>query len=398
LKALVAKGKGCVAYQLVQRASDPNPNEVELAGLKELIKVGVEVLAPIRLPQANISRASWQKVLNSKHADFYPDSVNSAIVYEAVNQFSPNMVLVPWSEWLTGLCAELPIRKFAYYGNPDHKSRCYRLMFDRRHGIRSSSRIRSAMMLRLLEKRHLEAIFKYDIVANVAQNDAKYYSNKGHPHALYLQNVWINRIGDGWISKREHAEKDDAPIQILANIGQLSGTANRYGLELLGRELAPRLKEKMKGIPYALNVYGAGVLPTSLSRLLERPEIKMRGFVDDIDSEILASQVFVCLNNASPFKVGHTRYLHGWSLGACVIAHQDAALSMPEMRNGYNCLLGRNLDEMSDLICLAMSEKGLRRKIGFAGYETFKKHFSADVVASKIWKEIGYLEFHYDRD
>jgi glycosyltransferase involved in cell wall biosynthesis len=387
LIALASDGRGRVGYQLVSRGSDPKPTETEINGLKELEKKGVEVLPPIRLESVKIKRSSFLKIVKSLRSDFYPESIDGELVYSSILNFSADMILVPWSEWLTALCADFPIKKFAYYGNPDHKSRAYRIKFEQKYNIAPNSKLRSFITLKLLEKRHLEVMFKYNIIGNVAQNDAEYYRKKGHQNSFYLQNLWVDRFGSEWKKMRDMAENDNRPIKIVANIGQLGGTANRYGLELLTLFVSV-LKKKMDPIKYELNIYGAGELVPTIKAMLQGPEIRFRGFVEDIDSEILASQVFLCLNNASLFKVGHTRYLHAWSLGSFIVAHKDVILSMPELNNNINCMLGQDLDDMANIIKTAVEDKNLRRNIGAAGYETFKRDFSPNMVALKIWDSI----------
>jgi hypothetical protein len=295
LKALASDGRGCVGYQLVRRGSDPKPTETEINGLKEIEKEGVEVLPPIQLPSVKIKRSNFLKIVNSLRSDFYPDSIHGELVYSSIVNFNADMILVPWSEWLTALCADFPTKKFAYYGNPDHKSRAHRLNFDEKYKIAPQSKIRSFITLKLLERRHLEIMSKYNTIGNVAKNDANYYKKMGHPNSFYLQNLWVDRFGTDWTKIRDRAETNDKPIKILANIGQLGGTANRYGLELL-TTFVPILKKKMGNIKYELNIYGAGEIVPNIKSMLQGPEVKFRGFVEDIDSELLSSQIFLCLN------------------------------------------------------------------------------------------------------
>ena len=388
LRALARKADCQVGYLIVRRSVDPDPTEIELEGLLELKSVGVEVLKPIKLPKALESRSAFFKFFSTRRSDFYPDSVYADYVFPTISQFSPNMLIVPWSEWLTALCSDFGVKKFAYYGNPDHKSAEWRLSFDRRHGILQSSWLRSKIALSVLEKEHLKVMNQYELIGNVAANDAAYYKHKGHPHSFYIQNIWIDRFANTWRKKREAAFDPSKPLKIIANIGQLGGTANRYGLEILGKSVAPKLRELMSNFPYELHIIGKGELIPSLKRLLNSEEIKIRGFVDDVDQEMFESAIFLCLNNAGPFKVGHTRYLHAWSLGMCVVAHRDAALSMPEMQHRKNCLLGSNLNNIAELVHEACLSKELRDRIGDAGYETFTHHFKAEAVSDRVWNFI----------
>lgn len=384
--ALAAQGHGDVGYLRIKRHADPAQSEVERAGVASLRAAGVTVLDELALDLPPASRPAWRKLLTPKRTDFYPESVFASRVADAIASFQPNMIVVPWSEWITALCADLPVMKFAYYGNPDHKAGTYRAMFDRCHGISRFSPLRVAAYLRLLEAQHIKVVKQYDLLGDVAANDAAYYVSKGHPHAFYIQNIWIDRFGAEWQALRERAAAPGKPAKIIVSVGQLGATANRYGLEILGKEVAPLLRNMLADIPYELHILGMGELIEPLRLLLDSPEIKVRGFVDDIDQEMFEATAFVCLNNASPFKVGHTRYLHAWSLGMCVVGHEDAALSMPEMRHRENCLLGGTPYEIATLICEAVEQPTLRAQMGQSGYDTFRKHFMAKQVAGKLWQ------------
>ncbi len=384
LRTLAARYDATVVFLKISRSIDAPITEEERQGSQALRQLGVEVLEEIRLPAPPPSRPLLQKLLFSKRRDYYPDSVFSDRVRQVILSVKPDWLLVPWSEWITALCADIPIPKFAYYGNPDHKAGIHRMSFDRRHGISLSSPMRARVGLWFLERQHLRVMRNYSVASNVAANDAAYYVAKGHKNAPYIQNIWIDRFAESWT--RIRAEKQPKPpFKIIANIGQLGATANRYGLELLGKELAPALRALLPNVPYELHIFGKGDILPSLQPFLESPEIKWRGFVDDIDAELLESVVFLCLNNASPFKVCHTRYLHAWSLGCCVVAHEDVSLSIPEMAHEKNALLGKDMGDVALQIKRAIQNPDLRQQIGMNGYETFRTSFVAERVVERIW-------------
>jgi glycosyltransferase involved in cell wall biosynthesis len=121
-----------------------------------------------------------------------------------------------------------------------------------------------------------------------------------------------------------------------------------------------------------------------IAQYLSGPDVVFRGFVPDIDAEILQAPAFLCVNNATPFKVGHTRYLHAWTLGSCVIAHRDAALSMPEIVDEKNALLGADAEDIADAIARAAADRALCRRIGEGGWETYRTLFRGGNVAPEI--------------
>ena len=358
----------------------------ELEGHGALREAGVTILPAISLPPEPPARPR-ERLGRGHIRAFYPQVKHANLVWSAIESFRPDAIFIPWCEWLTALCADLPVTKFAYYGNPDAKSARARLRFQRAHGeVALLPMALQAWDNRQLERAHLAQMMKYELVGDVAANDAEYYAARGHANAFYVRNVWINRYPDGaW---RRHRLRKERGNVIIANVGRLPGTANTLGLEILGRDLVPRLRARVGNADYRMRILGAGHLHRALEKYFRTPEIELAGFVPDIDDAMMEAGVFLCVNNASRYKVGHTRYLHAWSLGGCVVAHRDAALSMPEIRHNENALLGNDIAEIADLLALAMTDEPLRRRLGEAGYETFVKLFTAPSVARTIVERI----------
>jgi hypothetical protein len=388
LIAEFARRPGLKIGFLKLHASAAEPaNAAERAGMRELAALGVEFLDPFVLATESRRRSRLSRWLSPTEADFYPEAILRRAAEKAAKDFRPDLVFIPWSETATSLLAELPVAKFAYYGNPDHKSGLARAAFARAHGGSWFGFARERWHLARLERFHLKAMRRYDYLGDVAANDASYYRRRGHPNAFYIRNIWIDRVGVAWRAKRERERTD--PLVIVGNLGKLAATANTHGLEILARDVLPELRRVLAGRNFEIHVFGAGVPHPAIAPLLAAPEIRLRGFVDDIDGELMTAPVFLCMNNASGYKVGHTRYLHAWSLGGCVVGHCDAALSMPEMVSGKNCLLGGSATEIAEMVARAARDLGLRRRLGDAGYATFAEKFMARPVVDQILSRIG---------
>ena len=338
-----------VALLQVNRSNDPPHGPEEEAGRAALAALGVTMLPAITLPAGGKHGNALSKLIAPKPEHFYPDVVHRQRIADALAAWNTDALMVPWSEWLTPVCAEIPVLRFAYYGNPDPKTALHRAALDRRLGGSLAKYVRMRVGIASLERVHLDIMRNYQHLGDVAANDAEYYRGAGHPHAFYIRNIWIDRFGESWRARRDALEQLD-PLVIIGNVGKLNGTANRYGLEYLGREVLPALRRRMPSGSYRVEILGAGKLDPQIGRLLDGPDVVHRGFVEDIDEAMLKAPIFLCVNNASPFKVGHTRYLHAWTLGSCVIAHRDAALSMPEMVDGQNALLGADAEQIVDRI------------------------------------------------
>lgn len=345
------------------------PDEHERAGIARMRDLGVGVLDPF--------------VLDSPLREDRPSAAQQKAAARLVADSGVDVVLIPWTNWPTILFAESPALRFAYYGNPEPKVLRARAGFERRHGGDAWTYAKSMGRALLMERQHMRDLRRYHLLGDVAANDAAWYADKGHPNAFYIRNLWIDRLGPAWRERRDATEQEH-PVKIVGNIGKMDATGNTHGLELLATQIAPRLDQRLGQDGYEIHLMGAREPHPAVAPLLDRPGILRRGFVDDIDAELLSAPVFLCLNNASPFKVCHTRYLHAWSLGACVVAHVDAALSIPEMVSGQNCLLGSDMDEMADLVQEAAKDVTLRRRVGAAGYDTFRELFTAERVAEDI--------------
>ncbi|MEK9132843.1 MAG: glycosyltransferase [Patescibacteria group bacterium] len=372
-----------VGYLKVSREGEPAISNTGKEGLDALRKVNVDIVEPLHLPQRRHSTSVFRKIFLPRLRDVYPDTIYRPLIEKAVMSYQPDVLIVPASEWLTALCADIPVVKFAYYGNPDPKSLRAMAKFDFDKGMSSPLRyIAKKVFANHLEHFHIIEMKKYEILGDLAANDAEYYVKKGHANAFYINNVWIDRYPSWRTLRKSRGAKD--LVKIVGNIGRLSATANTHGLEILGRDVLPALEQTMKGYSYEVHLFGRGELHPALVKYFKRPEVRIRGFVDDIDGELLSSDIFLCMNNASAYKVGHTRYLHAWSLGCCVVAHADAALSMPEIIHGENALLGKTPVEIANLIKMAIEDPILRNKISEGGYKTFKQYFTAANVATKV--------------
>ncbi|BBO04188.1 MULTISPECIES: glycosyltransferase family 4 protein [Bradyrhizobium] len=386
-RALAAQTAMTIGFLRVGLEGEPRPDADEIAGLAALAEVGVEILPEIILPVRKTQGSPFIKLLDPKPEHFYPYVDQGGAIARALASWNADALMVPWSEWLTAACSTVPVLKFAYYGNPDHKTGYMRAMHDRKLNGWNPGYLRLRLGLSRLEQVHNQIMLRYEILGDVAANDAAYYAQRGHPNAFYIQNVWIDRFGEGWRERRRALEQP-SPLVIIGNVGKLGGTANRYGLDYLGREVLPELRKRMAPGTFRIEILGSGELEPGIRAPLEGPDVVFRGFVPDIDEAMLAAHVFLCTNNATPFKVGHTRYLHAWTLGSCVIAHRDVSLSMPEIRHGENALLGCDASDIADLIARAGQDHALRNQIGSAGWETYLTKFRAETVAARIAEQL----------
>jgi glycosyltransferase involved in cell wall biosynthesis len=393
LRALATSEGITTTFLPVLLGRDAVITDTEKAALEDLKSVGMRVAEPLMLPKApQQPRSPLARFLNPEIEFLQPIVAHRALANAAVVSEKPDWIMTVWSEPLTALFADAPARKFAYYGNPDPKNLRARTRLAEGENRSGMQKLRHWLAAREMEAAHLATMRSWDVVGNVAALDADYYRHRGHPRALYIQNVWIDRFGWPAVERRRRmadaARGADAPVQIVANLGRLSGTANTYGLIYLGDEVLPELRRAFGSRPFELHVYGSGEPHVLARAAVKQKGIVLRGFVDDIDGEMMEKPVFLCVNNATDYNVGHTRYLHAFTLGCCVVGSSRTGLAMPEIRHRENALLGESAREIAECVLEAANDAGLRWRLGEAGYRTFESKFSAPVVTRRIVEEI----------
>ena len=305
-------------------------------------------------------------------------------LFEVIKKDHFDAVLTIWSEFATQVVSGLDIPVYAYYGNPEPKILDARLALERQLKQQGAIGAVKDMMLhwllvKLTQHAHLAVMRKLKFVFEVAKNDAEYYRDH-NVAAKYLNNMWLGENSAECCPEKQQLQ----PLKICGNVGNLSATGNTYGLITIANEILPRLKCRLGEGTFEIHLYGGAKPKPEIIDMLNDPHIKIRGFVDDLDAEILSSPIFLIANNNNRFKVGHTRFMHAWSLGATVVGFDDSCLAMPEIKHKVNALLGKNADEVVDYICLASANKELRQELAIGGQRTLQEYFSPNNVVNSI--------------
>ncbi|HEX3866632.1 MAG TPA: glycosyltransferase family 4 protein, partial [Gemmatimonadaceae bacterium] len=326
-------------------------------------------------------------VLASPHA-LLRGGGDSRAVEALCESWNADCALAIWCGPATVALRTARVGRFAYYGNPDHKSALAMADFDWRHRPRRfdpkrfAAYVKARIGVNAMKRAHLAVMRAFDAVGDVAANDAAFYRRRG-VRAFYIRNMWPGGPTADWESERDRREQH-APLKIVANVGNLSATGNTRGIYTLATSVLPALERTLGAGNFELHLFGARRPHPYLTPLLDNRHIRVRGFVDDLDAEILSSPVFLISNNHSEFKVGHTRFLHAWSLGACVVAFRENTEAMPEIVHRRNALLAGTPDEMAALVAEAARDTSLRRALGYGGADALKAQFDPAIVTREI--------------
>ncbi len=386
-----------VVYQRIlrDRASESAADQKQL---ERLTNSGVEVL-PLLLPAASTDpkrkglMRRLKKYVLTQPEDLYPEICLKDELECRVKSVGADILFVFWNP--EGLAASFQIRsvpKFVYYGMPDHAAGEARFKNPELFDIPCRSvaeKIRLAAHRWENKKRlnfHLRFMRDCRAISNLSAFHAEFYRQMGHANSLYIPNMWPDTARGRWGTSPE-SEKG-RPFKILASVGRPFSTGNTFGLHALGTQILPLLRKKLGAGNFELHICGRGQPYSSVAKSLQGDEVKWRGWVPDIDKEIRSSHLFLIANNTGFYKGVHTRFLHAWSLGACVVAHTVNTRYMPEIRHERNTLLGGTPEEISDWVTKALYDPHLRKRIGEGGRRTYEEIFTPAAVVSKLLKEL----------
>ena len=402
IMAELSKNEG-VNVGFLKVGNDENHNVPALDDLKEEYgEHGVEILPIIDLPNKEINSVERNAVTKIKalmlleplRQEFqYPILRFKDLIYSNILKWNPDVVIVVWDEEVTALLADFPVKvKYAYYGNPDAKTARARINSLQIFGNTSPSRLPLKKffglgLAKMIDRFNVQNLKKYDLVGNVAMNDVLYYRKRHLNHVHYVRNLWATSDFTKVLEVKKKRELSGN--KIVANIGNVGGTANTLGLDLLGREFIPELKKRLGAGSFEICICGGGTMhPRVKAELKKHDEVKIMGYVDDIDLVLQEAKVLLTLNNAGSLKVGHTRYLHAWSLGTINIAHFDASLSMPELVHNFNILMGKCMPDIVSEVVRALEDCELREKIALMGFETLERFNNGKEVSAGIYQDI----------
>lgn len=144
--------------------------------------------------------------------------------------------------------------------------------------------------------------------------------------------------------------------------GNLLGTGSISGLEFLLTEFLPAAINEWGDGGFQLVICGRTDLSMSFQkRLLRYPEVKIIGYVDDLDKIMERSHAMLV---PISIPVGNrTRVIDGMSSGLVVVGHTNLSLGNPFLINGINCLLANTGREIVQALEAVYRDEDLRKKL-----------------------------------
>jgi Glycosyl transferases group 1 len=378
MRRLVARVTICVCCA-PDEASEKSVERLGSLDIRTIVMRARRVPSPqIRSKIDTLTYVAKSLMLNDGTCD-YPRPDNPSMLSHDIDHIGADAALLFWDTLAEFSLPQLKTPAFGYLGRPPHASGIARA------GAKPSS-LRRAVNLALFsasERRHLRRMQTLKASANICALDSAYYNAHGVP-CQYISNTWGDPVGADWFTRRAQAEAALGAPQVLGNVGGLNATGNAFGIKYLGREVLPELTRLLPDIAWTISICGGGRLPDEAAASIQHPRVHVKGFVDDIDTEMLSSGVFLLLNNAGPYTGGYTRVIYAFATGACLVAHSNLRHSMPELLSEVNCLLADSPAEIAGNVKRLVEDPELRRKIGSGARRTYETEYAPRHVARKL--------------
>lgn len=375
----------CIFHQSRSSGQLSEPEKAEFEYLKSK---GVTVTDPIFLSDHFARRPekfrSLRMLFSLEKAitHFYPGYALRSVMAERVAQTGCDVVVPVWAPQGVAAMHGLDVPCVAYHGDIDYEPGMCRLLLDKDlfgSGTGFLRGIDNRLRLASYKRAHLALMKQLAGIANVTANNALFYERLGHPLSVYVHNTWINTP-----ALPPATRSPNQPIKIIGHTGSLDRTGGTYGLQFLLKDVVPALDMLLQGKSYEVHIIGGGKMMPSLQSAASHPNVKLRGFVEDIDSELQSADVVCVLNNAGRYKAAYTRHLVAWQSKLCLIAHRDSTQAMPEIEHEKNALLGSTGKEVAEQIVRAATDSALSQKVREGGYQTFTQCFTPAIVAGNI--------------
>ena len=228
---------------------------------------------------------------------------------------------------------------------------------------------------------------KFNYVFDVAKNDAKYYRKKKIASS-YLPIIWKNPFNYKINLLKKINSKDSIFADVISSVGNQDNTANTSGLITIVKHIYPELDKRNIIDHYKINVFGKKTLDPFLNKTIKRKNIFNFGYVKKLENYYLTASFGIVPQSYSSLKVSHTRVLYSWALGLPLVVFKDLKLSMPELRNNYNCLISRSPKQFVDNMEILRKNKDVRNKLILGGLKTLNNFYNPKKLIVKLEEKL----------
>jgi len=300
-------------------------------------------------------------------------------VAEMLAQIQPD-VITSLGSWHMAWCASYnqSVPRVVLVGDPEHLIECYRMQYEHRDRVLDYHEIVHLRNNSILKKQaYLPLVQSCDYAFCTGNHSTQWFQKEGF-QMEYLPMPVPDSVFPGWRRRKEDMPQNPKPRILLA--GHLQGMATLSSLYYLVENVLPYMDDIDD---YDWHICGGQSLSSDLkTRFKPYPQIKIRGYVEDIRKEILQADIFLCTTS---IPVGtRTRLVEAMSLGSCIVAHTANGLGQPEFEDGVNVALSDNGGGIATHIKYLSASPETRYNMGHAARETFEQKFCTSKSAGRL--------------
>lgn len=338
--------------------------------------------------RAHLSRRQyWEKVRDflspASLCRYYPTLAIRDDVERTVRLLAPDAIVAVHTEALAPLMGVTDIPLMGLMGDPTHLPSWFSIVDDFEWRKLPAAFRQTANYLKALP-----TLISMDVKmlahcrrrGAVAAHYANWFKRKGVDDCQYFRIPIADELGKDWRIRRESVERGEKFKIVL--LGALHGTATTSGLRLFAHEIYPEVCSSIGEDNFEVHVIGSGSWPDGIRDITHRANVFKRGYVEDLQSEMLSSDVLVV---PTPINLGiRVRVLTALSYGQCIVAHKANACGIPELVDAKNSLLGGSGIELASLIVDAYKDPLLRRRLEEGARRTYEEFFSERIAAGRV--------------
>jgi glycosyltransferase involved in cell wall biosynthesis len=358
--------------------------------ISELEKLGVEVRVLNKAPKINDSII---KLLFPKKTDVFSGYLQKQEIAEISNYFNPEAIFAYHWNAIASLTNVKQIPILGIVGDPIHLPLLFRKSFISKYS--SSNIFFEKIKIFILEITRVKKMkyFMNELLMTCSRSGAFAYhhANEFKQNNILHCDYYCTPVPDPLIDKIPNVNLTKK-FKII-HIGHLSGIATLSGIELLVNEVIPNLDKLIGPENYELHIIGGYFenLPASLKNKMTHESIIIRGQINPADDEFLSADIVIV---PTPIKLGiRVRIVTAFSFGCCIVAHEANSHGIPELENGFNCMLSDNGYKMAEDCHLIYKNHELKLKLKENARKTYLDKFSllkaGNIISNTLIKMIN---------
>ncbi len=367
---------------------ETNPFEARHERAQQIERLVREPVTVVRV-RADLQprRRNWLNAfINPTLEDFYPSVALAADMQQLMNDLQPDAIFAYDFRAMATLQRVEAIPRLGIAGSWDPLSHYGRWRYAPIQCDAAYLRMTLGVIKHLRHYRFMVNLLQpWDAPGHFAAHHAEWLRRHGVRRCRYYRTPLVDPIGSDWFERRQAARQRHSKPKILL-VGRLGTTLTMAGLSLLARDVLPRLKRRFGRSGFEVHLIGKDMLPPDLARAFAGPSVFLRGYVEDIDEEVLSSDVLL-VPNPIPFSV-RVRILVGFSYGCGIVTHRANALGIPELVHGSNALIGDHGPALAHAVGDILEDQRLQDHLGRNARLTYERSFALPVAGAAITQDL----------